>query len=328
MSGDRYNLRRSARLKDQGASSPPHAKRPKVEAKPTVTDGESKPVAKAKAGKLPILSTDFLLWSLRENQDVSFGPSRSPSPVIASSPFPDDTIDIKGKTIAVASATPKAKTQKEENKEEKSRGAVKSPEVVKFTDDELVLDAAMGTSGYHHALVSLDPQTWLNDDAVFGTLEFLAKRDESIGVMNPIHLNAASTWDAAPPYFRPYHERRLGDKKTLLIPACRGSHWTLFVWDSDGSIRFYDSLFSQSHLVDGAVMLRKFWSAAFGSGKPMREPVRAVCAQQSNGYDCGLHVIRNGDVTIGRQDADGPEPPVSPVQMRNHYRDIFKNCIP
>ncbi|KDN63474.1 hypothetical protein CSUB01_08556 [Colletotrichum sublineola] len=329
MSGGRYNLRRSARLKNEDAPSLPPAKRLKAEAKSAVIVGVSKPAAKAEM--LPILSTEFLLWSLRENPDISFGPSRPPSPVTTSSPFPDDAVHDKPKVIADAPVTPKTQKQKdkeEDEDEEGSRGATKSPKVIRSFDDELVLHATPGPAGYRHALASLNPQSWLNDDVVFRTLEFLATRDDNFGVVNPINFQAASMWDTAPAYFRPHHEARLGNKKTLLIPVCHASHWTLFVWSSDGSVIFYDSLFSQSHLVDSTDRLRRFWSAAFGSGKPIRDPVRADCAQQSNGYDCGLHVIRNGDMAIGRQDPDRPEPRSAPSRCGTTTAAFSRTALP
>ncbi|EFQ36086.1 uncharacterized protein GLRG_11230 [Colletotrichum graminicola M1.001] len=54
---------------------------------------------------------------------------------------------------------------------------------------------------------------------------------------------------------------------------------------------------------------------------------RGRAPQQRNGYDCGLHVIRNAEIATrpAGVDADLPAPPVEPDLLRAHYRKMVKD---
>lgn len=165
--------------------------------------------------------------------------------------------------------------------------AEEDPVLLLDDDDPVILDCGHSATGQQSVLATLDPKSKLSSTAI----------DESLKASAPQHCHIIH-----PLYFDPAFGDRKGGLKPLsgeidrifmpMHDAQRG-HWTLAVIAvKEASIDVYDSL---THPRLDELLVSRLEGFAQGRAPQLKawRTRLASCPQQSNGYDCGVHVIAN-----------------------------------
>ncbi|KAK1569994.1 uncharacterized protein LY79DRAFT_527677 [Colletotrichum navitas] len=179
------------------------------------------------------------------------------------------------------------------------------------------------STGVWHDLQSFEPGAWLNDAAIFRVVTKLAARDKSFGVVDPLiveNFNRLSgpNWDA-----RDLARDYFNKPKVLLVANPLESHWVLFLWERENKqLYLYDSLRGGTYEAAAITSVVNLVKVAFPN-EEIPEPISKECPRQPNGFDCGLHVLRNADMLTSALMPGVPEPPLDPQEMRAYYRQVF-----
>ncbi|EFQ36545.1 uncharacterized protein GLRG_11680 [Colletotrichum graminicola M1.001] len=238
--------------------------------------------------------------ALKQHPDVSFL-SHPPTPIdVEVSELPEESgiaLTNKADETIVLSSDSEPATNKDENWRE--------------------------NTGVWHDLQSFEPGAWLNDAAIFRVVTKLAARDKSFGVVDPLiveNFNSLSgpSWDA-----RDFARDYFNKPKVLLIANPLRAHWVLFLWEQEKKqLYLYDSLRGGKYEAAAITSVVNLVKVAFPN-EEIAAPISRECPQQPNGFDCGLHVLRNADILTSTLMPGAPEPPLDPQTMRAHYRQVF-----
>ncbi|KAK1977608.1 hypothetical protein LZ30DRAFT_784758 [Colletotrichum cereale] len=182
------------------------------------------------------------------------------------------------------------------------------------------------------ALNCFEPGTWLNDLSIWRVMTKLVARDGDYGVIDPLVVEVVSnqagslsgpSWNVdslARDWFNKRH--------VLMVVNPLGLHWVLFLWEMESKqIYMYDSLSGGSYEAAAIDTVVKFVKVAFPN-EEVAAPIPRECSQQPNGFDCGLHVLRNADLLTSTLLPGATQPPLDPQEMRFYYRQAFLGITP
>lgn len=146
---------------------------------------------------------------------------------------------------------------------------------------------------------------WLNDKVVsfameyFGRDEFGARLASAAFLPAPI-VQMVSLIDSPAELGLILADLKLGEKGTIFLPLNDhddpmqrgGSHWALLVYHAR-TWALYDSITTvgQSTMEDKATWVANRFAAAFGLAAPTAAVSTPKCAQQVNGFDCGVYAV-------------------------------------
>ncbi|KAL7892469.1 hypothetical protein HDV64DRAFT_264543 [Trichoderma sp. TUCIM 5745] len=188
----------------------------------------------------------------------------------------------------------------------------KATETVYATDTDVLATTSQGTPLRRHDFATVvAAKTWLNDEIVNGALGGLEKEINLVAGITDYKKQGRKCL-VMNSFFWPRVEkahgrqtqsilRRMGVTPqnfllmdTVLIPICKDYHWTLLVLQPKiRNIMHLDSFNKRSSHPDMALAwisdyLGELYVAQQWEVVAVRSP------QQTNGYDCGVHVITNG----------------------------------
>ncbi|KAK1962459.1 hypothetical protein LY78DRAFT_672551 [Colletotrichum sublineola] len=150
----------------------------------------------------------------------------------------------------------------------------------------------------------------------------LANRDDRFEVVDTLIINYVSQGVEIPDWFRQYHEVLWG-RPNVLIPWCYRSHWVLFRYTSGGQVTYYDSMPGHIPLAIAESVINRYLDAALRPETPRSTMVVADGPVQSNGFDCGLFVLRYVDMLTNSR-VDSPVlPSLQESELRGHYPAVF-----
>ncbi|KAK2010586.1 hypothetical protein LZ32DRAFT_660306 [Colletotrichum eremochloae] len=163
--------------------------------------------------------------------------------------------------------------------------------------------------------------------------KILANRDDRFEVVDTLIINYVSQGVEIPDWFRQYHEVLRG-RPHVLIPWCYRSHWVLFRYTSGGQVTYYDSMPGHIPLAIAESVINRYLDAALGPETPRSTMVVADISiipttlqpdgpVQSNGFDCGLFVLRYVDMLTNSR-VDSPVlPSLQESELRGHYPAVL-----
>ncbi|KAF3798551.1 hypothetical protein GCG54_00015255 [Colletotrichum gloeosporioides] len=255
-----------------------------------------------------------------------------------------DTSKPAGQPTISASGAPKTDEQhQQEAIRTKSTGAATQPvstlnqpeirvvdsskDVIDLTADDALVSAILAgptQTDRQTALANFEPCGWLNDINIDVLLKHLASKNPSVGLL--------SSWDTG--ILRRSRNERLPEilqkrfaslaKKELWIaPVSYNGHWVVFVGRRNESIDYYDSIIAGSYKVEATKILYEFLRCVWGNDAKLPEPK----TRQPNGFDCGLHVIRNADLVTQLNRPANAIPPLHPDELRRYYRTMYENLL-
>lgn len=170
-------------------------------------------------------------------------------------------------------------------------------------DDPIVLS-------YHDALLKksdidlLEGPNWLNDQIISFYFEYLSqdvyKDDDTILFVSPEVTQCLKmvSPEEVEMFLGPTNAR---DKQIIFFAlndnarnAAGGSHWSLLVWCKPvGAFFHFDSSSPSNHYVGEEIMAKL--QLFLDLPTPLPGLKEAKCLQQSNSYDCGIHVIAQAE---------------------------------
>eukprot|EP00035_Acanthoeca_spectabilis_P030555 m.9843 g.9843 ORF g.9843 m.9843 type:complete len:213 (-) comp4240_c0_seq2:1291-1929(-) len=144
---------------------------------------------------------------------------------------------------------------------------------------------------------------WLNDKVVSFAMEYF-DRDEFGETLPAVAFLSAPVVQLVSLISDPHQlgailgDLQLEDKETIFLPLNDhddplrrgGSHWALLVYHA-ATWHLVDSMSGGRGLRERALVVAERLSAAFSLSKPDTTVPISPCAQQVNGYDCGVYVI-------------------------------------
>ncbi|TDZ41537.1 hypothetical protein CTRI78_v009535 [Colletotrichum trifolii] len=183
------------------------------------------------------------------------------------------------------------------------------------------------------SLASFDPDTLLDDSAVFRSLQcIVAHKGLPIEVVDPSVLQLYSHPGAG---IGPRRQEGLEDlrkRKFIMMPVCLKRHWVLFVYSRPKQrLYYFDSLKMPGFKKMATNRVNRFLDCVYGhnaqraaeSAKWMKSPL------QGEKPDCGLHVLLNAEklLLLAKRAAAGQEHilPEEPIELRRYYRRRFEN---
>jgi hypothetical protein len=192
---------------------------------------------------------------------------------------------------------------------------------------------------------TLLPGQWVNDNVVAFYLDYLvtlAHPGAPCCVLNPGVASLCQTLRGED-LREALENTKLGAAcSSFLLPLCdtrdfdtplSGTHWTLLRWERPTGFALYDS--SSSEAGEGSrgggaspspsLATARAVAAALAPllGVPVDSPVAVPpCAQQANGFDCGMHVAATAASLVAQQAGAPLAAPPSPGAMRAHILSI------
>ncbi|RFU79849.1 hypothetical protein TARUN_2338 [Trichoderma arundinaceum] len=188
---------------------------------------------------------------------------------------------------------------------EKIISSVESP------DSEVVAKTCQGTPLRQHDFATVvAAKTWLNDEIVNGALAGLEKEINLVAGITDYKQQGRKCL-VMNSFFWPRVKQAKGQKTqsilrrmgvtpknfllmdTVLIPICEDHHWTLMVLQpKKRKVMHLDSFNRRSHHPDLAMAWMSDYLGDLYTAKQW-EVMTLKTPQQTNGYDCGVHVITN-----------------------------------
>ncbi|KAM7210155.1 hypothetical protein V8F06_014461 [Rhypophila decipiens] len=146
-------------------------------------------------------------------------------------------------------------------------------------------DLAVSTLQFHKtsfqireaSLQTLQPDKWLNDEIVTGTLRLIKEVNNKVEVIDSLALSSQQ------------HPRVNLRTKILLPMLIGGNHWVLGVYEDDVGLLVYDSLPGRTTKEDISDQARTFFSKILE-----RDDINIIITSpliQVNSHDCGVLVI-------------------------------------
>ncbi|KAI8295372.1 hypothetical protein K4K59_004594 [Colletotrichum sp. SAR11_240] len=242
---------------------------------------------------------------------------------------PDSAKPVGQPTISESGAPKTEEQHHQEAIRAKSTDAATQPDVIDLTaDDVSAILAGPTQTDRHRALANFQPEAWLDDINIDILLKHLASQNPSVGLL--------TSWDTGilrrtrneqlPDVLR----RRFASLKNTdlwLAPVSHNGHWVLFVGRRNESIDYYDSIIAGSYKTETTKILHEFLRCVWGDDAMLPEPRTRQCPQQPNGFDCGLHVIRNADLVTQLNHPANAIPPVHPDELRRYYRTMYESLL-
>ncbi|KAJ3951910.1 hypothetical protein N0V92_011667 [Colletotrichum tropicale] len=244
---------------------------------------------------------------------------------------PDASKPVGQPTISESGAPKTEEQHHQEAITAKSTGAVAQPDVIDLTADDALASAIVAgptQTDRHTALANFEPRGWLNDTNIDVLLKHLASNNPSVGLL--------SSWDTG--ILRQSRNERLPEilrrrfaslayTNLWLAPVSHNGHWVLFVGRRNETIDFYDSIVAGNYKTETTKILHELLRCAWGDAAVLPEPRTRQCPQQPNGFDCGLHVIRNADLVTQMNRPANAIPPIRPDELRRYYRAMYENLL-
>ncbi|KAL7909914.1 hypothetical protein GGI35DRAFT_347925 [Trichoderma velutinum] len=183
---------------------------------------------------------------------------------------------------------------------------------IELSDTEVVATTCQGTPLRQHDFATVvAAKTWLNDEIVNGALAELEKQINLVAGITDYKQQGRKCL-VMNSFFWP-RVKEAGGKKTqsilrrmgvtpknlllmdtILIPICQDYHWTLVVVQpKQRKVMHLDSFNRRSSHPDLALAWMSDYLGDLYHAKPWQVVVLKT-PQQTNGYDCGVHVITNG----------------------------------
>ncbi|KAL7928689.1 hypothetical protein V8C35DRAFT_317526 [Trichoderma chlorosporum] len=184
--------------------------------------------------------------------------------------------------------------------------------MIELPDAEVVATTCQGTPLRRHDFASVvAAKTWLNDEIVNGALAELEKQINLVAGITDYKQQGRKCL-VMNSFFWP-RVKEAGGKKTqsilrrmgvtpknlllmdtILIPICQDYHWTLLVVQpKQRKVMHLDSFNRRSPHPDLALAWMSDYLGDLYHTRPWQVAVMKT-PQQTNGYDCGVHVITNG----------------------------------
>ncbi|KAI8153346.1 hypothetical protein K4K49_010301 [Colletotrichum sp. SAR 10_70] len=243
---------------------------------------------------------------------------------------PSSTKPAGQPTISESGASKTEEQHQQEAIRTKSTGAATQPDVIDLTADDLVSAMLEGSTqtDRHRALANFEPEAWLDDINVDTLLKHLASQNPSVSLLTSwdTGILRRSRNDRLPDALR----RRfasLGNTDLWLAPVSHNGHWVLFVGRRNETIDFYDSIVAGNYKTETTKILHEFLRCVWGNDAVLPEPRTRQCPQQPNGFDCGLHVIRNADLVTQLNRPANAIPPIHPDELRRYYKSMYESLL-
>ncbi|KAL7954666.1 hypothetical protein V8C34DRAFT_293747 [Trichoderma compactum] len=183
---------------------------------------------------------------------------------------------------------------------------------IELSETDVVATTCQGTPLRRHDFATVvAAKTWLNDEIVNGALAELEKQINLVAGITDYKQQGRKCL-VMNSFFWP-RVKEAGGKKTqsilrrmgvtpknlllmdtILIPVCQDYHWTLVVVQpKQRKVMHLDSFNRRSSHPDLALAWMSDYLGDLYHAKPWQVVVMKT-PQQTNGYDCGVHVITNG----------------------------------
>ncbi|EQB46416.1 hypothetical protein CGLO_14531 [Colletotrichum gloeosporioides Cg-14] len=244
---------------------------------------------------------------------------------------PDTSKPVGQPTISASGAPNTEEQHQHEAIRTKSTGAATQPDVIDLTADDALVSAILAgptQTDRQTALANFEPRGWLNDTNIDVLLKHLASKNPSVGLL--------SSWDTGI-LRRSRNERlpkilqkrfaSLAQKELWIAPVSYNGHWVVFVGRRSETIDYYDSIIAGSYKNEATKILHEFLRCVWGNDAKLPEPRTRQCPQQPNGFDCGLHVIRNADLVTQLNRPANAIPPLHPDELRRYYRTMYESLL-
>ncbi|TDZ16314.1 hypothetical protein Cob_v010603 [Colletotrichum orbiculare MAFF 240422] len=183
------------------------------------------------------------------------------------------------------------------------------------------------------SLASFDPDTLLDDGAVFRSLQcIVAHKGLPIEVVDPSVLQLYSQPRTG---VGPRRQEALDDlrkRKFIMMPVCLKRHWVLFVYSRRKQrLYYFDSLKKPGFKRMATNRVNRFLDCVYGhNAQRAAESAKWMKSSlQGEKPDCGLHVLLNAEklLLLATRAAAGQEQilPEEPIDMRRYFRRRFEN---
>lgn len=155
----------------------------------------------------------------------------------------------------------------------------------------------------------LQGSDWLNDEIIAFYLEYLEKEvypNKGMLFVSPQVTQCIKQVQKEDlkifldPVLNPSHHHiffALNDSDSLDKPG--GSHWSLLIYDRRNDEYFHADSFQGTNSREATKLahnLHYYFNPSDGNQPPFVKQVRT--AQQTNGYDCGLHLLANLEIAV------------------------------
>ena len=205
----------------------------------------------------------------------------------------------------------------------------------------LVISRLPGAQLLAADVYTLLPRQWVNDNVLAFFLDYLvalAHPGAPCCVLNPGVASLCQTLRGED-LQEALQNTKLAACTSFLLPLCdtrdfdtplSGTHWTLLSWSRSTGFSLHDSASDSAGegsrgSASPSLAAARAVAAALAPllGVPADSPVAVPpCAQQANGYDCGMHAAATAASLVAQQAGAPLAAPPSPHAMRAHILSI------
>ncbi|EFQ36794.1 hypothetical protein CGRA01v4_15017 [Colletotrichum graminicola] len=240
--------------------------------------------------------------------------------------------DANRRSVALPQAPARADVKPEDGKPGSEAASIKkdgpAPSPIDLTeqDVDVILDNKSHEDNETRLRV-FEPGMWLNDDAIDVIIREFSARDIRFGRVSSTEstILQRSQSERIPAALRKRF-RSLAVTDLWLMPVCDSGHWVLFVGHGMDTIDYFDSLLVNGYKTRMVAVVNDFLRCVWGTDVALPEPRTVMCHQQPNGFDCGLHVLRNADI-VTRHPGSHHIIPLLPDELRAYYKDVYQRLL-